>query len=125
MLYNGRNKKKMKSLKSKKTASLFQREISKIILEEIKDPHIKNVTITDCDVTNDLSFAKVYFTVLDRDVTEEVKKALNKASNYIEVTLSKHIDIRKMPKISFHEDTSIEYGEKIDKKLEELAKKEA
>ncbi len=115
----------MKNLKSKKTASLFQREISRILLEEVKDPHIKNVTITDCDVTNDLSFAKVYFTVLDRENTEEVKKALNKASNYIEVTLAKHIEIRKMPQISFHEDTSIEYGEMIDKKLSEIAKKEA
>ena len=44
----------MKNLKSKKTGSLFVREISSIILEDVKDPHIKFITITDCDVSNDL-----------------------------------------------------------------------
>lgn len=110
----------MKSLKSKKMGSLFTREVSMILLEEIKDPNIKGVTITGADVTNDLSFAKIYFTLLDRDNKESVEKTLNKASSYIEMSLSKKIDIRKMPKISFHYDSSIEYGEEIEKKIEEL-----
>ena len=110
----------MKSLKSKKTSSLLMREISMIILEEVKDPNVKNVTITDCDVSNDLSFAKVYFTCLNRDKKEETEKALNKAANFIEISLSKKIEIRKMPQISFYYDTSIEYGEEIERKIEEL-----
>lgn len=108
------------SIKSQKIGSMFTREISRIILEEIKDPNIKFVTLTGCDVTNDLSFAKVYFTCLDRDKKEETEKALNKAANYIELALSKCIEIRKMPEISFHYDTSIEYGENIEKRLQEL-----
>ena len=114
----------MKSLKSKKIGSLFVREISTIILEDVKDPHIKFITITDCDVTNDLSFAKVYFTCLNREYKEESEKALNKAANFIELELSKKIEIRKMPQISFHYDNSIEYGEKIEAKLQELKEKE-
>ena len=55
------------SVKTKKIGSMFIREISRIILEEIKDPNIKFVTLTGCDVTNDLSYAKVYFTCLNRD----------------------------------------------------------
>ena len=43
------------SLKAKKIGSMFTREISRIILEEIKDPEIKFVTLTACDVTNDLT----------------------------------------------------------------------
>lgn len=112
----------MKSLKSKKIGSLFVREISRIILEEVKEPKTKEATITDCDVTNDLSFAKVYFTCLNREEKDIVEKALNKAANYIELSLSKKVDIRKMPQISFHYDTSIEYGEEIEKKIEELNK---
>ena len=112
----------MKSLKSKKMGSLFTREISRIILEEVKEPKAHDAIITGCDVTNDLSFAKVYFTCLNRDDKEIVEKALNKASSYIEISLSKKIDIRKMPKISFHYDNSIEYGEEIEKKIEELKK---
>ena len=43
------------SLKTQKLGSLFTREISRIILEEVKNPKIKFVTITSCDITNDLS----------------------------------------------------------------------
>ena len=114
----------MKSLKSKKTGSLFSREISNIILEDIKDPDIKFITITDCDVSNDLSYAKVYFTCLNREYKEQSEKALNRAANYIELELSKRVEIRKMPQISFHYDTSIEYGEKIEAKLKEIKDKE-
>ena len=112
------------SVKTKKIGSMFIREISRIILEEIKDPNIKFVTLTGCDVTNDLSYAKVYFTCLNRDKKEETEKALNKAANYIEIELSKSIEIRKMPQISFHYDTSIEYGENIEKKLQEIKQKQ-
>ena len=112
------------SIKTKRIGSNFVKEISYILMEEIKDPNIKFVTITSCDVTNDLSYAKVYFTVLDDTKKEEVLKSLNKAANFIEISLSKKIDIRKMPQISFHYDTSIEYGENIEKKLQELKEKE-
>ena len=112
------------SHKTAKIGSNFVKEISYIIMEEVKDPDIKFVTITDCDVTNDLSFAKVYFTVLNRDKKEDTIKALNNASNYIELELSKRIDIRKMPDISFIYDESVEYGEYIDNLLEKIEKEE-
>ena len=48
----------------------FQEEISMILMTEIKDEDIKFVTITGVETTNDLSFAKVYFTVLDDDKKE-------------------------------------------------------
>lgn len=108
------------SLKTEKIGHNFIKEISYIIMEEIKDPNIKFVTLTGCDVTNDLSFAKVYFTTLKDEYKDETLKALNRAANFIELELSKRIEIRKMPQISFHLDTSREYGNNIDKKLKEL-----
>ncbi len=108
------------SIKTEKIGSNFVREISYILMEEVKDPTIKFVTLTSCDVTNDLSYAKVYFRVLNDNSIDEVIKALNKASNFIEMELSKRIDIRKMPQISFHYDSSFEYGNKIDKLIEEI-----
>ena len=110
------------SLKTQKIGSLFTKEISRIILEEVKNPKIKFVTITGCEVTNDLSFAKVSFLTLNREDKEEVEKTLNSAANFIELELSKCIDIRKMPQISFHYDNSVEYGENIEKKIQELKK---
>ena len=108
------------SLKTQKLGSLFKREISRIILEEVKNPKVKFVTITGCDITNDLSYAKVSFLTLNRDDKDEIEKALNSAANFIEIALSKSIEIRKMPQISFHYDTSVEYGENIERKIQEL-----
>ena len=91
------------SIKTERIGSNFVKEISYILMEEIKDPNIKFVTITSCDVTNDLSYAKVYFTVLDDSKKEEVLKSLNKAANFIEISLSKKIDIRKEKRIKVYD----------------------
>lgn len=112
------------SVRTEKLGSIFSKEISMILLEEAKDKDLKQVTITGCDVTNDLSFAKVYFTALNNDYKDEVIEALNNASSFIEMELSKRIDIRKMPKISFLYDNSIEYGNKIEEKIREINSKE-
>ncbi len=112
------------SLKAKKIGSNFVKEISYIIMEDIKDPNIKFVTITGCDVTNDLSFAKVYFTTLKEEYKDITLKALNNAANFIEIELSKRIDIRKMPQISFHYDNSTEYGNSIEQKIKEIKEKQ-
>ena len=60
----------MANIKIERLNHAFQQEISMIIMREIKDEDIKFVTITGVDTTSDLSFAKVYYTVLD-----ESKKA--------------------------------------------------
>lgn len=112
----------MSSLKGERVASDMQREICNILLLEAKDKDFKNVTITDVDVTNDLSFAKIYFTTLDNK--EKVEKDLNNASGFFRSELSKRLDIRHTPELRFIFDESIEYGQKIEKIIEELHKDE-
>ena len=111
------------SIKSEKLSHAFVEEIGSIIQEEVKDKRIGFVTITSAKVTSDLSYAKVYFTSLGVDKIEAVK-ALNKASGFIKIELSKRIDIRKMPEIEFIYDESIEYGEKIEKIIDKINEKE-
>lgn len=112
----------MSSLKGERVASDMQREICNILLLEAKDKDFKNVTITDVDVTNDLSFAKIYFTTLNNK--EKVEKDLNNASGFFRSELSKRLDIRHTPELRFIFDESIEYGQKIEKIIEELHKDE-
>lgn len=109
----------MNDIKTKKIGSVFAREISYLLTTEVKEPNAKFITITGCDVTNDLSYAKVYYTDLKGE-NNDVLKSLNKAANYIEMELAKRINIRKMPQISFHYDKSYEYGKNIDKLIEEI-----
>ena len=102
----------------------FAREISKVLEFEVKNQHIKFVTITAAKVTNDLSYAKIYFTVLDDSKKTDTLKALNQASGFIRTKLFDRIDIRHMPKLEFIYDDSIEYGMDIENKIKEIHKKD-
>ena len=112
------------SIKLERLGHIFTEEISKIIAEEVKDDDIKFVTITAVDISSDLSYAKVYFTTLIDSEREKVTKALNRASSFIRGKLFDVVEIRKMPELNFVYDTSIEYGQKIEKIIEEINDKE-
>ena len=111
------------SVKIERLNNNFQEVISEILHEEVKDPNLKFVTVTGCEITNDLSFCKVYFTTLS-DNKEEVLKSLKSASSFIRGEISKRIEIRHTPEIRFVFDESIEYGNKIEKILNDINNKE-
>lgn len=106
------------SIKNERINSNLQKEISYIIANEVKNPNIKFVTITACDVTSDLSYAKVYFTSLNNPL--ETLKALKSAKGFIRKVLADRIDLRRLPSIEFIYDESIEYGNKIEDKIKEI-----
>lgn len=112
----------MNSIKIERLNSAFVKEISYILQNEVKDKDIKFVTVTGCEITSDLSFAKVYVTIFDKEKKGETLKALEGAKSFIRGELSKRVDIRHTPELRFIFDDSIEYGEKIDKLIDELHK---
>ena len=110
----------MANIKIERLNHAFMEEISNILMKEIKDEDISFVTITDVDITNDLSYAKVYFTVLDNEKKETTIKTLNGASHFIRGELSKRIEIRHTPELKFIYDDSISYGEHIEDIIEKI-----
>lgn len=110
------------TIKNERINSNVQRELSYILANEVKNPNVKFVTITAVDVTSDLSFAKVYFTTIDD--REKVLNDLNNASGYFRSLLAERLMIRHTPELRFIFDESIEYGQKIEKIIEELHKDE-
>lgn len=108
------------SIKISRLANILVQEISYILSTEVKDKNIKFVTVTDVKLTNDLSFAKVYVTVLDDDKREETMSSLNKAKGFIRSELHDRVDMRYIPEITFVYDESIEYGNKIENIINEL-----
>lgn len=98
----------------------FVEEISKILMEEVRDDDLKFITVTDCDITSDLSYAKVYFTVLDEERRNKIEKDLNNAASFIRGRLSERIEIRHTPELRFIYDKSEEYGGKIDSILNKI-----
>ena len=112
------------SIKLDRIESNMIKEISYILANEVKDKDIKFVTVTDCRVTNDLSYAKVYYTVLNMDKKVETAKALKNAAGFIRKELMDRMDIRYTPELEFVFDESIEYGKKIENIIEEIHNKD-
>ena len=108
------------SIKIDRISSLMIKELSYILADEVKDQTLKFVTITDCHVTNDLSYAKVYYTILDENKKEDSLKAFKNAKGFIRKELSERMDIRHIPELEFVYDDSIEYGKKIEEKIKEI-----
>lgn len=112
------------SIKLDRLGNIFVEAISKVIHEEVKDDDIKFVTITAVNISSDLSYAKVYFTTLLDSEREKITKTLNKASGFIRGQLFDMVEIRKMPELTFIYDESIEYGNKIEKIIDEINKED-
>lgn len=108
------------NIKIERINHMIMEEVSKILMLEVKDERFKFVTVTDCDTSNDLSYCKVYVTVLEQEKRDETLKALNNASGFIRGELAKRIEIRNIPELKFIYDESVFYGEKIDKIIDEI-----
>ncbi|SHE12106.1 ribosome-binding factor A [Chlamydia abortus] len=111
----------MSRIRTGRVGEQIKKELSQIIQNEFKDPRIGFVTITGVDVTNDLSQAKVYLSVLGSDEEkEETLKALNRGMGFLRSELSKRIRLRVTPELIFKFDTSIDYGTRIEKLLGQI-----
>ncbi|MCM3713238.1 30S ribosome-binding factor RbfA [Halalkalibacter oceani] len=113
----------MSNVRAHRVGEQMKKELSDIIMRELKDPRVSFVTVTGVDVTGDLQQAKVYITVLG---SEEQKAAtlqgLSKAKGFIRSEIGKRIRLRKTPELTFEFDESIEYGNRIETLLQDLNK---
>ena len=114
----------MANIKIDRLNHTYQEVISDILMREVKDQDIKFVTVTGVEVTNDLSFAKIYYTVLDKEKQESTKKALEKASPFIRTKLAEKVEVRHTPELRFIYDKSIAYGEHIEEIIKQIKEKE-
>lgn len=102
-------------------AEALKKEISDILINEIKDPRIGFVTITLVEVTPDLRYARVYASVLGNEEQRKLTaEALTKATGYIRSEIGKRIRLKFTPEITFKLDSSIERGTRIIKLIEEV-----
>ena len=75
----------------------------------------KEITVTEVRMTPDLKTARVYVIPLGGAGTKETVKILTEYSHLVRKALSKRLDIKFLPKLTFVEDNSFEYAEKIEK----------
>ena len=110
------------SIKKTRINGEVQKELSRIISREIKDPRIHAMTsVTQVMVTPDLKECKAYISVLgDDQAKEDTLAGLKSASGYIRKELARSINLRNTPEITFYIDESIEYAINMSKKIDDV-----
>lgn len=92
----------------------LKREISDVLQNDIKDPGLGMVSVVLCDVSRDLSVAKVYYSVLgDAETVESTREAIKRSTGFIRREVSQRLSLRHTPELVFIYDDSIEHGIRI------------
>lgn len=110
------------SIKNTRINGEVQKELSRIISREIKDPRISEMTsVVAVEVAPDLKVAKAYISVLgDEKARQDTLEGLNSAMGFIRKELARTINLRNTPEITFVVDQSIEYGVNMSKLINEV-----
>ncbi len=115
------------SRRHERLKDLILEEVSRVLLLEVKDPRIGRVTVTGAELSQDIRIARLFYCVgkdVDDSSVAETQKGLESASGFIRSALAANLDLKRTPEIVFVYDKTLDYGEKIDKILEDL-KREA
>ena len=105
-----------------RVGELVKQSIGEIFIRDeakISSINSKLITVTEVRMTADLKTARVYVIPLGGIDTKETVKILTEYSHLVRKALSKRLDIKFLPKLTFVEDNSFEYAEKIERIIKE------
>ncbi len=103
------------TIKLERLEGIIRKEVSLILMSEVKDPTLKWVTITDVQLSKDYSIAKVFVTFPQGQ--NHLMENLDKAKGFIRSSLGSKLKIKKIPSLLFEIDDSLERGNRIDEIL--------
>lgn len=110
-------------IRPEKVAHMMRREVADILERKLRDPRVTTtVTVTDVEITPDLSFARIYVTMLGGEETRDaVMDALAHAAGFVRRELGHRLELREVPEIRFQYDASLERGARVDELLRRIA----
>ena len=108
-------------IRYQKVSEALKREISNIVHDEIRDARLGFVTIMRVDLTEDLRYARVYFSVFGEEKEKKATlEALRKANSFIRYLVGQRVKLRFVPEITFKLDRSVEYNIRIEQELDKI-----
>ncbi len=115
----------MNKTRTSRVSEEIKKELSILLQREMKDPRIGFVTVTGVEVTSDLQLAKVYVSIFGSAEERETTLAgLQKAKGFLRTEIGRRVKLRHVPDLVFKLDESIDYGNKIESLLKEIANNE-
>jgi ribosome-binding factor A len=101
-------------------ADLMQRELSDLIRRDVRDPRVGMVTLTSVDVSPDLSHAKIFFTILEKQRVAETTQGLQRAAGYLRSQLAHRMKMYTTPELRFVYDESVERGDHLSRLIDSV-----
>lgn len=100
----------------------LKRQISRIVVREVKDPRVDAVTVTRVSAAPDLTFARVWVQLMgDEAERKETMEGLQTATPFIRSLLGDRISMRRVPELRFEQDRSLEHAKRIEELLADAA----
>ena len=97
--------------------------IARCIMQELSDPRVHEAVITHVKLSPDFQVATVYFRFYgEKNTKDDVQRGLESCSGYLRGTMSKLLDLRRVPELRFFYDESVEEGSKIEGLLSKINK---
>jgi ribosome-binding factor A len=118
-----KNKKNQK-FSNNKVAEQICRLLSSILQLKAKDPRLGMININEVRVTHDLSYAKVYFTIIGDSERKETEALLNKMAGFLRSELATKLTTRTIPELRFYYDTVIEKSVALENLFEQIKSKD-
>jgi ribosome-binding factor A len=102
-------------LRSARIADRIREELSGMLVQEISDPRLAGVSITDVTVDREMAYAEIYFSALEGSQrANEILEGFIHAQGYLRRELAKRIDLRTFPRLRFHWDPTFERADHIE-----------
>jgi len=114
---------KRSSGRPQKLGDQIQRELADLLARELRDPRVGMITITSVDVSPDISHAKVFFTMLQKDKLEDTLHGLRRAAGFLRSQLAKRIKLYTTPELRFEYDESVERGDHLSRLIDSVIPK--
>lgn len=109
------------TIKQDRMGERIQVILSELLLREVADPRLQNVTVTEVKLDPELRFAHVYVNALgDESRQDEVMAGLNRAKGFFRSEVGKRVRLRIVPDFNFHWDVTLERSERINKLISSL-----
>lgn len=106
-----------------RVADVIRNELSILIVQRVRDPHLRDISISRVELSDDLRHAKIYYTSLQGiSVQETVKRRLVKARGFMRSHLAKKLNLRFTPELHFWYDETVEKVEEMEKLLADIAR---
>lgn len=111
----------MRQTRTERVAHQMQQEIATIIHQELKDPRLGFVTMTRIELSNDLRYAKVFFSCLgNQGERARSQEALDHSAGFVRSLVKKRFRLKVIPELSFHYDESIAGSITMAERLDQL-----